>query len=267
MSSHEFTKLVKSLYDRAVAIEIAHIYRHVDKGNKGYVTRQDWVHVISSDIRETSYQSWGNILSIEDIVKPLATRIRKQNVAVSGLFDKYDKNRNNRLSAEELAGALLNEYQIKLQEEEIMMIKDHFKAKTRSTEISKTAFIELLQAQKKDPSDASEAMQTLFDIKMHLQNQRTSAKELLTKKATPAHFDAADTITTRKFKIAIAELKCVSPYSLNNLTKHMDSDGDGFISIAAFVSDISTAFDRNSTHGKTKSSGAMGATMQSKWTK
>jgi len=55
MTNHEFTKLVKNLYSKAVAIEIAHIYRHFDKGNKGYVTRQDWLHVIASGISETSY--------------------------------------------------------------------------------------------------------------------------------------------------------------------------------------------------------------------
>lgn len=84
---------------------------------------------------------------------------------------------------------------------------------------------------------------------------KINLKTLLAEAATPSHFDAPDTITTRKFKIAISNLKCISPYALNNLTKHMDSDNDGFISMNAFASDVQTAFDRNSTHGKTKSSG------------
>jgi Ca2+-binding EF-hand superfamily protein len=48
-------------------------------------------------------------VGIEDIIKPLATKIHKFNVNVSQLFDAYDQTKNGRLSAEELARALKND--------------------------------------------------------------------------------------------------------------------------------------------------------------
>lgn len=39
------------------------------------------------------------VINIEDIVKPLATKVKKYNVNVAMLFEKYDKNKNGRLSA------------------------------------------------------------------------------------------------------------------------------------------------------------------------
>ena len=41
-------------------------------------------------------------LGIEDIVKPLATKARKFNVDLGDLFARYDTDKNNRLSVEEL---------------------------------------------------------------------------------------------------------------------------------------------------------------------
>lgn len=53
------------------------------------------------------------------------------------LFDRYDKNHNGRLSAEELRDALLKDYSIRLQEDELQVIKDYFINKYKSKEIAK----------------------------------------------------------------------------------------------------------------------------------
>jgi Ca2+-binding EF-hand superfamily protein len=45
-------------------------------------------------------------ISIEDIIKPLAFKIKKFKVNVAQLFDNYDVNKNGKLSAEEIAKAL-----------------------------------------------------------------------------------------------------------------------------------------------------------------
>jgi len=82
-------------------------------------------------------------LSIEDVIKPLATKARKFNANLSLLFDKFDKNRNGRISAEELRSAMAGAG-ITINDEDIMMIKDYFRAKTRSEQIGKTDFIELM---------------------------------------------------------------------------------------------------------------------------
>ena len=54
-------------------------------------------------------------INIEDIVKPLSTKIKKYNVNVAMLFEKYDKNKNGRLSARELANALYSDFKISLE--------------------------------------------------------------------------------------------------------------------------------------------------------
>jgi Ca2+-binding EF-hand superfamily protein len=82
--------------------------------------------------------------SIEDIIKPLMTKIKKFNVNISDLFDKYDKNKNKRLSPQELATALGNDMRINLTEEEIQAIKDYFKNKHNTTEIGELDFITMM---------------------------------------------------------------------------------------------------------------------------
>jgi len=42
------------------------------------------------------------------------------------LFDKYDKNKNQRLSAEELRDALISDHGITLHDEEVRTVKDYF---------------------------------------------------------------------------------------------------------------------------------------------
>lgn len=76
------------------------------------------------------------ICSVEDIIKPLATKIKKFNVNVAQLFEKYDKNQNKRLSAEELAYALAKDLNIHLTDDETGAIKEYFKNKHNTLEIS-----------------------------------------------------------------------------------------------------------------------------------
>lgn len=74
--------MVKSLYEKVTPPEIVHIFRHFDKGNKGYVSKNDFMVTFSGDIRETQ-SSGGFQLGIEDIIKPLQTRTRRANVNVA----------------------------------------------------------------------------------------------------------------------------------------------------------------------------------------
>ena len=98
----EFKNLLKEIEPQLIKREVSHCIKHFDRGNKGQVTKTDFLHVISSDFIE---QKTFN-LSIEDVIKPLATKARKFNANIPELFDRYDKNRNGRLSAEELRVAL-----------------------------------------------------------------------------------------------------------------------------------------------------------------
>lgn len=100
--------------------------KHFDRGNKGSVTKNDFLHVISSEFIEQKTFS----LSIEDVIKPLATKARKLNANFAVMFDKYDKDKNGRLSGEELRDAL-NRNNIKMSDEDVHMIKEYFRNKTR----------------------------------------------------------------------------------------------------------------------------------------
>ena len=72
------------------------------------------------------------------------TKIKKFNVNISELFEKYDRNKNRRLSAEELAKALRNDMRIELNDEEINAIKEYFKNRHNTNEIGELDFIGLL---------------------------------------------------------------------------------------------------------------------------
>lgn len=93
LSQDDFTKMVRSLYEKVTKPEIVQIFQHFDKGRKGYVTKGEFLHIFQSEIKETNNTSYFHI-NIEDIIKPLATKVKKFNVNVPLLFDKYDKNKN-----------------------------------------------------------------------------------------------------------------------------------------------------------------------------
>ena len=82
-------------------------------------------------------------LGIEDVIKPLASKARKFDINLGEMFDKYDKNRNGRLSVEELKDGL-NRAGIKIGDEDTSMIREYFRAKTRYEQINKNDFIELM---------------------------------------------------------------------------------------------------------------------------
>lgn len=118
-------------------------------------------------------------LSIEDVIKPLSTKAKRFGANLSELFDRYDKNRNGRLSAEELRDALFNGGKgIKLSEEDIQMIKDYFRAKTRTEQINKNDFLELMSRQFERKFDQMAAKKSLSDIKMKCEELKLDNNKL-----------------------------------------------------------------------------------------
>ena len=139
MSADDFKRFVRKYIEKAGDNEITSLFRHFTQDMKGYLTLEDFIDSFAREIKEQVFKA-----GIEDIIKPLSTKIRAFNVNISQLFDKYDLNKNGKLSAEELAKALKNDFNISLVEEEIQTIKDYFKAKHKSLEIRKLDFIDLL---------------------------------------------------------------------------------------------------------------------------
>jgi Ca2+-binding EF-hand superfamily protein len=145
MSLNDFNRLIKSLYERVSPAELVYVQRHFDRGNKGYVSKQEFLSILNQDVTMQNVGSGGFQLDIEDIIKPLATRCRNFNYNVAAVFDNYDRNKNGRLSAEELRDALQKDFSISLEQDEVKGITDFFVNKYKTKEISKTAFIDLLQ--------------------------------------------------------------------------------------------------------------------------
>mmetsp|Transcript_46373 Transcript_46373/g.61418 ORF Transcript_46373/g.61418 Transcript_46373/m.61418 type:complete len:136 (+) Transcript_46373:2589-2996(+) len=119
------------------------------------------MHVVSSDYVEQKTFNLG----IEDVIKPLASKARRFQLNLGELFDRYDKNRNGRLSVEELREAL-SKAGIKIGQDDMAMIRDYFLAKTRTEQINKTDFIELMNTNFERKFDQQAARKSLSDIKL-----------------------------------------------------------------------------------------------------
>ena len=139
LSKEEFDRLVRSLYEKVTNAEVYLLFKHFDRGLKGFITKQEFVQQISQEVVKQALQ-----LSIEDVIKPLATRVKKFNVNLNRLFMSYDSDKNNRLSAEELQKALKKEYQIELTDDEVVGIKTYFFNKYKTEQISRKAFLEVI---------------------------------------------------------------------------------------------------------------------------
>lgn len=136
MSANDFKRFVKKYIEKAADPEVDLLFRHFCGGDAvagltNMLTLQDFNNAFG---REVQLQQTVQC-SIEDIIKPLATKIKKFNVNVAELFEKYDKNQNRRLSAEELANALLKDMKIQLAEDEVAAIKEYFRSRHNTLEI------------------------------------------------------------------------------------------------------------------------------------
>ena len=142
---------------------------HLDRGRKGFVTKNDFLTAIRSEfVQQQTFQ-----ISIEDVIKPLATKAKKYGAHVSLIFSAYDKDKNSKLSVEELQAAMAKQG-INLGIEEVQMMKDYFKNMYGSTEVSKNAFIELLGTKFVREFDEKKARKSLKDLNAKVDEMRLS---------------------------------------------------------------------------------------------
>lgn len=71
MSTKELKKMLKDLIPQLKPIEVDQILKHFDKGNTGSVTKIDFIEILSKDAHFEERKT--HLLTIEDVVKPLAT--------------------------------------------------------------------------------------------------------------------------------------------------------------------------------------------------
>jgi Ca2+-binding EF-hand superfamily protein len=139
MNQTDFKKFVKNYIDKAEEHEMDSLFRHFDQSRKGFITKEEFSHAFGRDVQEQVFK-----IGIEDIIKPLATKINKHNVNAAQLFEKYDLNKNGTLSADELARAFKNDMNIVLNDDEVLTIKEYFKNKYNSFEVKKMDFVTLI---------------------------------------------------------------------------------------------------------------------------
>jgi hypothetical protein len=165
---------------------------------------------------------------------------------MSDLFDRYDKNKNKRLSPEELASALEKDMRIFMQPDEIKAIKEYFKNRHNTIEISELDFISLLSMKFIRAFDESEAKRALAIIK-----QRVFIGQGRTPKMICKEYDSEgiDKLTLRNFKHALHALRVLNQYQIDNLTKYLDTADDGFIAVDRFDVELRNAHIPGATGG------------------
>lgn len=101
MSVGEFTQMVKEFIPKVTQAEITQMYKHFDKTGRNFITQSDWLSAFTTEIKDQVFS-----VQIEDIIKPLKTKLRVFHLTPSELFDKADENRSFSVDAQELAHAL-----------------------------------------------------------------------------------------------------------------------------------------------------------------
>ncbi len=194
-------------------------------------------------------------INIEDIIKPLVTKIKKFGVNMSELFDKYDKSKNRKLSADELAFALKNDMRMELGPEEVHAIKDYFKNKHNSVEISELDFISLMNMKFTRQFDEAEAKRALIIIKQRInKNAKMICREF--------DVEGIERLTLRNFKYALHSMKVLSQYQIDNLSKYLDKGDDGFVAVDVFEDALRLVHAPNASFGGTLGNSASGNNLQ-----
>jgi Ca2+-binding EF-hand superfamily protein len=264
MTAGDFKRFVKKYIEKAADHEVDSLFKHFASaalaGLANTLTFADFTEAFGREVQEASLQF---TCSIEDIIKPLSTKIQKFNVNVSLLFEKYDKNHNRRLSADELASALQKDMKIVLAEDEIMAIRQYFKNRHNSTEIGELDFIALINTKFERVFDEPEAKRSLALIK-----QRVYGAQGRTAQMVCQEFDTEGLrkLSLRNFKHALHSTRALTPYQVDNLTKYLDQENDGFISIDRFDVEIRGAPNHNSSNPLAQSFGGHSSSASGKRT-
>lgn len=82
MSEGDFRTMVRTYIKRVSNGEILQMFKHFDRGGKTYITKQDFSAAFQADIKDQTFQ-----VQIEDIIKPLATKVKRHRYTFGQLFD------------------------------------------------------------------------------------------------------------------------------------------------------------------------------------
>ena len=114
MNKTEFKSLISSLIGKIAEFEINSIFRELDNKNSGFIQKERFLDWFGRDEQEKLFQ-----VSIEDTIKPLVTYLNRKQLNVTHVFDRYDVNKNQLLSASELQVALKDMLKFEMTTEEV----------------------------------------------------------------------------------------------------------------------------------------------------
>lgn len=86
--------MVKNFFSKIADYEISHLYEHFDRNRSGFITKAEFRRAFEDEVREKAFT-----VGIEDVIKPMATKLRKFNINFGLVFDRFDTNKNGRLDA------------------------------------------------------------------------------------------------------------------------------------------------------------------------
>lgn len=154
--------------------------------------------------------------------------MKKSNMGAADLFEKYDQDKNQMMSAKELKVALKELLQFDVSPEEVMTMQEFFKAKYRRSEIRKAELTQLLAQTPVRKYDSNLAKSALSKVKLELRKTNRTVEQLL---GPAAQKEFAGSINLRAFKLTIFTLGVLTQQQVNNLAKYMDRANTGMIAI------------------------------------
>ena len=161
-------------------------------------------------------------------MKPLGTFMRRKQMSVFTLFQEHDQDRNQMMSAKELAIAVRATLKYELSPDEVNTMSDYFRARFKRAEVNKAQFGDLLSTAWVRKWESKRARAALAAIRAKLKEQGRQIEAVL---ATEARL-TMDQVPLRAFKRAIYQLGAVTQQQVNNLAKYLDRYDDGMIRTA-----------------------------------
>ena len=120
---------------------------------------------------------------------------------------------------------------ITLGEDEVSAIKEYFRNRHHSTDIGELDFISLLNTKYTRTFDDPEAKRSLAIIKQRIYVSLGKTAAMICQEYD---VEGLKRLSLRNFKHALHSLKVLTQYQIDNLTKYLDANEDGFISVDRF---------------------------------
>lgn len=161
------------------------------------------------------------------------------------LFRKYDRDGDALMTADELKGALRDLLDYDMTQEEVKTMREFFRARFKARDGLKQAeFLKLIEQEHAMLFDGKAARAAVADVNKALKRQARDIRSLLVAQALPqAAGEEAKEVTVRGFKLAIYGLNCLTQQGVNNLSKWLDRNNNGFIE----MSDVEAALSSPDT--------------------